>query len=379
MARYPRIKRPWAGGGGPEVWRRIAQARLGLGRPGTADLAALGLAALPATVQELKRAYRVRMLVVHPDRGGSDDQAAQVTVAFARLLAIIADPMPPTSPGPGWTRPTAPPDVRGGLQPMLAYRYEDAKAALRYPCYVQPKLDGHRCLAEPSGLWSKSRRAIRSVPHVAAAVRDLGLAWLDGELYNHELKADFERLTSLLRAAAPAPGHEIVQLHVYDIPGPGTFAERHAAMERLKPRLFGLPIRIVETVLVNNEAEMLAAFHRFVAQGYEGAILRNAAGRYVGGESPDLLKFKQWFDQEFKIVGLREGRGILKGCCGAFVCGLPNGDTFRVKLAVPIKDLQAAWEHPDRWVGKLLTVKYRGLTKRGKPRFGIGVRVREDL
>ena len=377
MARYPKIKRPWTGGaGGPEVWRRIAQARLGIGRSGTADLAALGLAALPATVQELKRAYRVRMLVVHPDRGGSDDQAAQVTVAYTRLLALLD--VVPLQVRPTPARPTAP-DVRGGLQPMLAYRYEDAKAALRYPCYVQPKLDGHRCLAEPSGLWSKSRRSIRSVPHVAAAVRDLGLAWLDGELYNHELKADFERLTSLLRAAAPAPGHDIVQLHVYDIPGPGTFAERWAAMERLKPRLFGLPIRIVETVLVNNEAEMLAAFHRFVAQGYEGAILRNAAGVYVGGESVDLLKFKQWHDAEFKIVGLREGQGILKGCCGAFVCALPNGDTFRAKLAAPIKDLQSAWEHPDRWIGKLLTVKYQRLTKRGIPRSGVGIRVREDL
>ena len=271
-------------------------------------------------------------------------------------------------------------EVEGGILPMLAYPYEKAVAELRFPCYLQPKLDGHRCIAEAGGLlWSRTRKAVRSVPHIAEAVKSLGLPWLDGELYNHDLRADFEKLTSVLRKQEPQPGHEIAQLHVYDIPGPGTFAQRWAALERLKPKLVGLPIRVVETVLVNDEGEMWEAFNRFLAQGYEGAIARNAHGTYENCRSVHLLKLKKFQDAEFKIVGMEEGRGKLQGHCGSFVCELPNGATFNAKMVGPLGNLKRAWENKGAWIGKQLTVKFQDYTSAGVPRFPVAMRLREDL
>lgn len=269
--------------------------------------------------------------------------------------------------------------IKGGISPMLAFPYEKAADHLTFPCYVQPKLDGHRCTAEPEGLWTRTRKPINSVPHIEVAVAELGMPWLDGELYNHDYRDKFEALTSLLRKMEPAEGHEIVQLHIYDLPGPGTFAQRHEAMQRLKPKLTGTPIRIVETVLVKDEAEMWEAYHRFKGLGYEGAIARNAHGLYENSRSVHLLKLKEFEDAEYKIVGLEEGRGKLQGHCGAFVCELPNGEVFKAKMVGPLAALKTAWETPAAWVGKQLTVKFQGLTSAGIPRFPVGLRVREDL
>jgi len=270
-------------------------------------------------------------------------------------------------------------EIKGGILPMLAYPYEKVAEHLTFPCYLQPKLDGHRCIADSAGgLWSRTRKPVTSVPHIARAVAEVGLM-LDGELYNHTMREQFEKLTSLLRKQEPAPGHEIVQLHVYDLPGHGAFAHRHAAMQKLKPILTGLPLRIVETVLVSDEAEMWAAFNRFREQGYEGAIARNAHGLYENARSINLIKLKEFEDAEFVIVGLEEGRGKLQGHCGAFVCALPNGGTFKAKMVGPLADLKTAWEDQGAWVGATLTVKFQGLTAAGVPRFPVGLRKRRDL
>ena len=63
--------------------------------------------------------------------------------------------------------------ITGGIFPMLAHTYRDHAAKIVYPAYAQPKLDGHRCIAMPSGLWSRTRKPIVSVPHINAALKDV--------------------------------------------------------------------------------------------------------------------------------------------------------------------------------------------------------------
>lgn len=94
MAKRPRKPYPpWRGeaGGGPDVWRKLAGARLGLNAAVSGDLSALGLTAMPATIEELKRAYRKAMLAAHPDLGGSDEAASKTSLAYARLLKSMEE------------------------------------------------------------------------------------------------------------------------------------------------------------------------------------------------------------------------------------------------------------------------------------------------
>jgi len=276
--------------------------------------------------------------------------------------------------------------IEGGVLPMLAHRFDQHGDKIKYPCFVQPKLDGARCIGMYDGLWSRTRKPITSVPHIAAAVTaslDAETS-LDGELYLHEYRDKFEEIMSLIRPETPKPGHEIVQYHVYDIPMRNTpFHYRLKFLQliaRNNPKQFGPsgPLRLVETREVANEDELMLAFEDFTAQGYEGAIVRNADGLYVNKRSYDLLKIKTFDSSEFRCIGVEEGKGKMAGH-GIFVCQTTDGLDFRAKMKGAHGDLAKFVDTPERVVGHLVEVKHQGLTAKGIPRFPVALRLRDDL
>lgn len=275
--------------------------------------------------------------------------------------------------------------IEGGVSPMLAHRFDEQGHKIVYPAFVQPKLDGHRCIAVVKNgkatLWSRTRKPITGVPHIvkdieawATRVNRLNIV-LDGELYNHDFRARFEELTSFIRKPEPRPGHEVIQFHVYDIASEGTFADRHCI---LKAFSLGGSLVVVETFAVSDEDELMLAFEQFLAKGYEGLMVRNTAGLYVNTRSYDLQKIKEFMDAEFEVVGVEEGRGKLKGHA-IFVCQTETGDKFRAKMKGETTALKQYWEKPELAVGKRLTVKFQGITKYYVPRFPVALRFREDV
>ena len=277
--------------------------------------------------------------------------------------------------------------VEGGQLPMLAKKFAEDGDKLEYPAACQPKLDGHRCLAVVDGkgkctLWSRTRKPILSMPHIIKAVEALGvknMVW-DGELYLHEYHDRFEEITSLIRPAYAKPGHEKVEYHIYDIAQAATgipldFKDRNTAIQVANLQH---PLVAVETRIVANEDELMVAFEDFLAQGYEGAIARNLKGAYVNKRSHNLLKLKKFDDGEFKITGVKEGRGKLTGH-GIFECVTAKGAEFEAKMKGDTTKLKEYFQHPERYIGKMLTVQYFGLTKYGVPRFPVALRLREDV
>lgn len=276
-------------------------------------------------------------------------------------------------------------DHDGGWFPMLAHKYSEQGHKIVFPAYAQPKLDGFRCVTDQNAkLWTRTRKPYISVPHIWRSLVDVPGAkdgdcpLLDGELYNHGYKQDFEKIAHLVnQKSGPAEGHEIVEYHIYDINMPGSFEERHAWLVKNLPRK--KPLVLVETIKVNDEEELMEAFEHYRSLGYEGAMVRNAAGVYVGKRSYDLLKIKEFDDAEFKIVGIQEGRGKLMGHVGKFLCVTKDGTEFGAKMSGDMGKLKEYFEDHKLWKGKMLTVKYQGLTGANKvPRFPVGLRFRED-
>ena len=300
--------------------------------------------------------------------------------------------------------------IEGGVLPMLAKVYEDRADKVTFPVAVQPKLDGHRCIAVielnktvlPLGsasisLWSRTRKRIRSMPHIEAEIGGIfavlvaqgiyGTAAelpdtiiLDGELYHHDYRDRFEQLTSLIRPDEPRPGHEVVEYHVYDIVSQQPFLERFRTLEHTFDTT--KHIRLVETHIADNVDQLMSHYDYFRKAGYEGAMARQLHLPYEHKRSDQLLKLKDFVDLEFKIVGVEEGRGKLRGHVGAFICEVPVGDTLAtcaVKLAGDTSVLAQAWQQPDKWIGKMLTVKYQGRTAAGVLRFPVGLRLREEV
>lgn len=276
--------------------------------------------------------------------------------------------------------------IKGGIFPMLAHKYAKSSKKIKWPAYAQPKLDGHRCIVIARKgkvtLWSRKRKSIESVPHIVKAFQDdadYRDFIVDGELYNHDYRDNFEDLSSFITQQKPAPGHEVVQYHAYDMPSAsGGFRKRHSDLSDLMRRCYrkDSPLRLVETMKVFDDNGLTCAFEYFLLKGYEGAMVRNAEGEYKQkGKSYNLQKVKKFVDDEFKVIGVKEGRGKLAGHA-IFICRIRKDDTFDAKMKGPISELRKYWDDPDLAIGRLITVQYQGFTKKGFPRFPVALRFR---
>jgi DNA ligase-1 len=272
--------------------------------------------------------------------------------------------------------------IKGGVFPMLAQSYAKHAEKIVYPAYVQKKLDGSRATAiiinGKASLWTRTRKQITSMPHIVAALEHNfrgHTVKLDGELYAHAFHNNFEGLMELVRPEVPVPGHEAVQYHCYDVVMPGTFKDRLNWLTKNHPS--SDPLVMVDTFEVADEEEMMAYYEAFMVEGYEGLMVRNAAGKYAEGKrSYDLQKVKEFVDEEFPIVGVESGRGKMAGKA-IFTCKAKNGETFKVKMEGALDGLIRYLADPSLWEGKKLTVKYQNLTKYGIPRFPVGKAVRD--
>lgn len=267
---------------------------------------------------------------------------------------------------------------------MLAHKFAEQAHKVKYPAFVQPKLDGIRCIAIVKDgactLWSRTRKPITSCPHIVqeleAAFQEMDIT-LDGELYNHEMKSDFEKIVSLVRQEEPGEGHEIVQYHVYDVVNELNFKTRFEGMKPLFDMFEFFSIKLVQTEKCNSEDDVMTFFDKFRAQGYEGAMMRNSDSKYANKRSYDLQKVKEFDDAEYPIVGIEEGRGKLAGHA-IFKLQTDEGKEFLAKMKGDTAQLKKFFDDHSLWTGKKLTVQYQGLTGKEKvPRFPVGVAIRD--
>lgn len=279
--------------------------------------------------------------------------------------------------------------IQGGLLPMLAHKFEDYNYLIQYPVFVQPKLDGQRCIAIKQNnkvtLWTRTRKQILSVPHIIEQLETLlkGMNdfFLDGELYLHG-KDNFEEIMSAVRKQKPSQASQQIEFHVYDCEFLGkqtqSFADRIQLLLNLKIK--SKNVKTVKTFSCQTLISVEDMQKGFISDGYEGLMIRNADGVYkCGKRSTELLKMKTFDDAEFTIVGFEKG----KDNAVVAICLMPNRKDqqhFKATMTGDKQENQKYLINEESFIGKKLTVKYQGLTGANKvPRFPIGVRIREEL
>ena len=93
------------------------------------------------------------------------------------------------------------------IKPMLAYKVGKKEVDWSEKVFVQPKLDGVRCIFTKDGAFSRTGKQFKNVAHLEEDLEDFfddnPNSVLDGELYNHDLKHDFEKIISLVRKQKP--------------------------------------------------------------------------------------------------------------------------------------------------------------------------------
>ena len=271
-------------------------------------------------------------------------------------------------------------DKERHVKPMLADKWEDVKDKVTYPLYTQPKLDGIRCIAKADGLWTRQGKPILAVPHIVEALapyfKDNPDAILDGELYTHEYKDNFNKIISLVRKTKPTDRDLMesaakVEYHVYDVPSSTeTFKKRYGEYKRAVRSINSNCVVAVATHAATTEEEVDMLYGEFLEEGYEGGIVRTN-DLYEFKRSKTLLKRKDFEDMEFEIVDILEGEGNWAGYAKRVIIRLEDGRTCSSGLAATQEYAKQILAEKEQYVGKQATVQYFTRTPDGIPRFPV--------
>ena len=277
------------------------------------------------------------------------------------------------------------------MKPMLAHKFDNNRVDWSLPVYIQPKLDGVRCLFTKDGAFSRTGKQFKNLAHIELALMPFFKQQpdivLDGELYNHKLKRDFEKIISLVRKQKPTAddrldAQHLVQFHVYDYFDGVRYDSYKTRMQNLynsdvniyNPKVIQtVPAQLVDSY---NYARDLHA--TYLSEGYEGSIIR-LDGLYKHGRSYDLMKFKDFSDTEATIIGYETGKGKRTGTLGKFIMlddegvqfGCPPGKGYTYK------DLAEILNNITDYIGKRATFTYFQRTQAGSYRHPLFKTIRD--
>jgi len=265
------------------------------------------------------------------------------------------------------------------IKAMLAHKYNEDKAD--YPAYIQPKLDGVRCLFTAKGAFSRADNQFMNVKHIEQALKPFfaknPTAVLDGELYNHGLKDDFEKIISLVKKKKPTKDDrveaaELVEYHIYDVASMtiANYTTRLNYINSISNFQWNHILRRVDTKVALDFDDALKMHNKNLKLGYEGSIYRSFEGKYKGTRSWDLMKFKDFHDAEATIIGYEIGKGKREGTLGKFLMQDDDGNKFGCPpgKGYNYKDLANMLENIHDYIGEYATFTYFERTKAGSYR-----------
>jgi len=274
-------------------------------------------------------------------------------------------------------------------KPMLAYPVSDKPINYDNDIFMQPKLDGVRCVIQyeiPFGsghipnsgkvvAYSRTGKEWKNIDHILFNLKPWFVlnpnVILDGELYNHDLKDDFEKIISLVRKQKPddidmLESADMVQFHCYDIIDETmSFAMRNEFIKQAVPRNHCIKHVSTTKIVCDDDAQEMHKVN--LNCGFEGSILRTN-DVYACKRSHNLRKFKDFSDAEALIVDWVEGVGKRKGTIGKFMAQDEDGNLFGMPVMDKFKYLQDNFKKMQGYVGKTATFTYFERTKAGSYR-----------
>ena len=271
------------------------------------------------------------------------------------------------------------------ILPMLAKNYDDEKHKIDWDnCYIQPKLDGMRCLAfiKANGdveLISRDGKKIHNMEHVMDDLSNLREdIILDGELYAHGYSFQ-ENMKLIKKWRLETPN--LIKFHVYDLISDKPFIDRK--VRNYVKKLFTCVE--VPTYEIKNET-VLKEVHQFnLFKGYEGSIIRwGNEGYKINGRSSNLLKYKDFQDITATIIDILpndanplHGTPLLK-YTNKKLSGTVELN-FKAGVKMSHEDREDLLKNKINYIGKTAEIRFFEYTNDGLPRFPVMVGIRLDV
>lgn len=301
-------------------------------------------------------------------------------------------------------------------KPMLAATIKKEQLNdLDYPIYVQPKIDGIRCLIHQGTAWSRSLKPIPNL-HIQKWVNRNAdvLEGTDGELVVGNV-TDPKVFNSTQSGVMSIEGEPDFAFHIFDVWNcADIYPIRILQFDRIASLCLDninldleKNVRFVETRICQTDEALLSHYVKFSDQGYEGAILRHVRGLYKHGRSTlkqgYLIKLKPWEDNEAKIVGFKEfmhnqneptisetgyqvrstkKEGMIPGNkLGAFLVECPDFPNvqFEVGSGLTMNERETLWSTRNSLIGKYIKFKYLPIGIKDRPRLPIYLGFRDKL
>lgn len=279
--------------------------------------------------------------------------------------------------------------------PMLADKWDPIsktkrKIDITFPCFIQPKLDGIRCLSylKKNEIVNQSRQLkyFKNLDHINKELDVIFKKFpdliFDGELYNHDIV--FNKIAGIVKTEKLKDGDkeklEQIQYHIYDCfveKNDQAFSERFVVLQKANSMKDWKYLKFVPTLVCNDKDEVVNKFHpQFIEQKFEGSILRNKNSVYEFNRTKHLQKFKTFEDDEFEIINYKEGTGHDLGTV-VWKCKTKSGKEFDVRPIGTVEERTELFKNAPKLIGKMLTVTYQELSEFGVPRFPVGKNIRD--
>jgi DNA ligase-1 len=274
---------------------------------------------------------------------------------------------------------------------------------------------------------TRNGKKIDAIPHILHSLEEFfeenPYAVLDGELYNHDLRDNFNKITSLVRKQKPVrtkndtdksfekkekefaerceEAKEIIEYWIYDTP---TIASRSGTTELVKDMItvddnvifyqddpfierFNEIIMwfydrydyvaVVPTFEAEDKEHLDDYYGKYLDEGFEGQMVRASESGYENKRSKNLLKRKEFIDEEFKVIDIEEGAGNRTGTAKHLVCKNKDGKTFHSNIKGTFDYLEEILKNKKDYIGKLATIKFFQYTPDGIPRFPYAIAFRD--
>ena len=204
---------------------------------------------------------------------------------------------------------------------------------------------------------------------------------LDGELYNHDFHDNFNMIMSLCKKTKPSfedleLSKQYIQYWIYDMYNVNDpnwkFSDRYGFLQHiLFNRYPNTHLMLVPTVKIFTKQDLDLDYLTLLEHGYEGQIVRLDTP-YLEKRTSNLLKRKEFVDQEFELINIEEGAGNWEGYAKRAICEDANGNRFGAGISGTQEYCARLLREKDKY--HAVTVKYHALTPDGIPRFPIAIK-----